>query len=142
MDVCNLLNELIAMHARSLPVYLTDAIPWLTEKEAATSDVLNIIAADHLMTVDRLAEAVLDRDGTLRMGTFPTYFTGLHDLSIDYLLGETTKRQAADTKRIAEIAAALAPDAQAAALAKECWGAAQGHLESLRELQAAVSPTA
>ncbi len=141
MDSCKLLNELIVMHSRSLPVYLTDAAPWLTDKEASTADVLNLIAADHLMTVDRLAEAVLERNGRLRMGTFPTYFTGLHDLSIDYLLRETLKRQAADTARIAEIAGELAPDARAAALAKEAWGAAQGHLESLRELEAAVIPS-
>ena len=68
-------------------------------------------------------------------------FTGLHDLSLEYLLSELVRRQQADVDRIGEIATLLRTDPAAHALAEEALGAAKGHLASLRELRQNSQPT-
>ena len=59
LQTSRLLNELIALHARSLSVYLSDASPWMTAKNAHAKDVLDLVAADQQLMVDRLAERVI-----------------------------------------------------------------------------------
>ena len=140
-EVCSLLNDLIAIHARSLPVYLSDAAPWMTHRDAHAKDVVDLIAADQLMTVDQLAEIVIDKGGTVDQGIFPMDFTGLHDLSLDYLLVQMVHRQREDVERIADVVERLTEDAGAKAVAEEALGAAKGHLASLEELTNDVSLT-
>lgn len=132
---CDLINQLITLHARSLPVYLSDASPWITEQHAHAKDVLDIIAADQLFMVDRLFNLMLKRDGTVAMGGFPMEFTGWHDLSLDFLLMELVRRQERDAESIHRISQQLAHDPEARELAEEAWGAAKAHCEALRELQ-------
>lgn len=140
-EVCSLLNDLIAILARSLPVYLSDAAPWMTQRDAHAKDVVDLIAADQLMTVDQLAELVFDKGGIVHQGIFPMDFTGLHDLSLDYLLVQMVKRQREDVQRIAAVVEQLTEDARVKAVAEESLGAAKGHLESLEELTRGLSLT-
>lgn len=130
----NTLNRLIAIHARSLPVYVADAAPWGTSQDMHAQDVIDMIAADQLLTVDRLADEVMSQGGAVKQGAFPMEFTGLHDLSIGYLIGEMTRLQANDVVEIDRLVGMLDEDAAARPLAEEALGAAKGHLESLSEL--------
>jgi len=134
MDTCRLLNQLISIHARSLPVYLMDAAPWVAKRESHATDVLNIVAADHELTADRIAELVMERGGAVSLGAFPMPFTGLHDLSLEYLISQLVLHQRNDTQRIQQIVELLASDPVAKSVAEETLGAAKGHLESLEEL--------
>lgn len=129
-----ILNRLIAVHARSLPVYLADAAPWGTSKDVHAQGVLDMIAADQLLTVDRLADEVMAMGGAVKQGAFPMEFTGLHDLSIGYLIREMTRRQANDVVEIDQLVGMLDKDASVRPLAEEALGAAKGHLETLNEL--------
>lgn len=138
-EVAGILNRLIAIHARSLPVYLADAVPWVATQNAQAKDTVDMIAADQLLTVERLAEEVTAQGGIVSQGAFPMEFTGLHDLSMSYLLSEMVRRQAAEVVEIDELVQGLSSDASARPVAEEVLGAAKGHLESLGELlQAAV----
>ena len=132
--VQDILNRLIAIHGRSLSVYLADAAPWATSQDAHAQDVLDMIAADQLLTVDRLADEVMATGGAVRQGAFPMAFTGLHDVSIGYVVTELVRRQAADVVEIDELVGELDSAAAARPLAEEALGAAKGHLESLNEL--------
>jgi hypothetical protein len=132
----DLLNRILVLHARSLPMYLGYAQPdqlWKNPKAAA---VLNQIVGDHKRTVDRLAALILDNHGTVDHGEFPMSFTGLHDLSVDYLFKQLIDRQKRFIAVIEKLAEQLklAPYAQAAA--REAVGEARGHLENLEELAA------
>lgn len=138
-DVANILNRLIAIHARSLPVYLADAAPWVADQNAPAKDTLDMIAADHLLTVDRLAEEVIAQGAAVNQGAFPTEFTGLHDLSMSYLVGEMARRQASEVVEIDDLVGQLSADAAARPVAEEALGAAKGHLESLNELLQATA---
>ena len=130
-----LLNRLVAMHNCSLPAYLSYAAPaWLLGDEAA-KETLSTIAADQRETSARLAAMVTEQHGVVDNGEFPIYYTGYHDLSFDFLLGEIIKEQKEDIVEIERVVTRLGLVPMAKVLAEDALGAAKGHLESLEELK-------
>lgn len=134
-----LLNHLIAIHNRSLPVYLTYAAPAWHGGEEAAKETMRLIAADQRATAERLAAMVTENNGVVNNGEFPIYYTGYHDLSFDFLLNEIIKEQKEDIATIESVVSKLLLVPLAKALAEETLGAAKGHLESLVELKQAAA---
>jgi hypothetical protein len=130
----DLLNRLLVLHERSLPMYLSYAPPSDLAAHDKARSVLAHIVEDQRRTIDRLATLVLDGGGTVDYGEFPLSFTSLHDLSLAYLLKLVIDRQRkliAVSEKLAD-QLNLAPFAQAAA--REAVGEAKGHLDNLLEL--------
>lgn len=134
-----LLNHLVAIHNRSLPVYLTYAAPAWHDGEEAAKETMRLIAADQRETAERLAAMIIENGATVNNGEFPIYYTGYHDLSFDFLLKEIIKEQKEDIVTIERIVSKLSLVPLAKALAQETLGAAKGHLESLIELKLAAA---
>jgi hypothetical protein len=131
----DLLNRLLVLHMRSLPMYLGYAPPDQLYKHERAKAVLDQIVEDQKRTIDRLGGLILDGNGTVDYGEFPMAFTSLHDLSLPYLLSLLIDRQqkfVTVTERLAD-QLTTAPYAQAAA--REAVGEAKGHLENLQDLQ-------
>ncbi len=138
-DTVQLLNRIIALHASSLPVFAADAAPFSSTSDDHARDVLDMIAADHQLTVSKLAEVVIDRGGAVAQCGFPAGFTAYHDLSLNFLIGKMAQRQKNDVATIEKVAAKLTGDNEAHALIEEALGAAKGHLQSLEELAHAAT---
>jgi len=134
-----LLNHLVAIHNRSLPVYLTYAAPAWHGGEEAAKETMRLIAADQRETAERLAAMIAENGATVNNGEFPIYYTGYHDLSFDFLLKEIIKEQKEDITTIESVVSKLSLVPLAKALAQETLGAAKGHLESLIELKQAAA---
>jgi hypothetical protein len=134
-----ILNRLLVLHMRSLPMYLSYAPPYELSRHEKAKAVLYRIVEDHKRTVDRLGTLILDSGGTIDYGEFPMSFTSLHDLSLSYLLKLLIERQQKHIFACEKLAEQLgmAPYAQAAA--REVVGEAKGHLENLQELQASLN---
>ena len=134
-----ILNRLLVLHMRSLPMYLSYAPPYQLYSNEKATGVLDQIVEDHKGTVDRLGTLILDSSGTIDYGEFPMSFTSLHDLSLPYLLKLLIERQQKHVAACEKLADALnmAPYAQAAS--REIVGEAKGHLEMLQELQASLN---
>ena len=134
VDTNDVLSRLLILHLRSLPMYLSYAAPWRLQAQPRVAAVLDQIVSDQKQTVDRLANLILDNNGVVEQGEFPMSFTGLHDLSADYLVSLCIDRQKKLIGVIERLAdqLSLAPYAQAAA--REALGEAKGHLENLQEL--------
>ena len=134
-----ILNRLLVLHMRSLPMYLSYAPPYELSRHEKAKVVLYRIVEDHKRTVDRLGTLILDSGGTIDYGEFPMSFTSLHDLSLSYLLKLLIERQQKHVFACEKLAEQLgmAPYAQAAA--REVVGEAKGHLENLQELQASLN---
>jgi hypothetical protein len=133
------LNRLLVLHMRSLPMYLGYAPPYQLGRSPKAKAVLDQIVEDHKRTIDRLGSLILDSGGTIDYGEFPMAFTSLHDLSITYLLKQLIERQQrfiAACEKLADMLS-MAPYAQAAA--REAVGEAKGHLDNLQELQASLN---
>jgi hypothetical protein len=101
-------------------------------------EALQFIIEDQERTVDRLNELILAGSGSVKYGEFPMAFTGLHDLSLAYLLGQMIERQKVMVQQIATICERLANEPMAQAVAQEILGQAKAHLESMQE---AAAPT-
>jgi hypothetical protein len=131
-----ILNRLLVLHERSLPVYLSYAPPHQLAADGKAKAVLDQIVVDQRRTIDRLGTIIIDSGGAADYGEFPMAFTSLHDLSLDYLLKLLIERQQkliTACERLTDLLN-MAPYAQAAA--REAVGEAKGHLENLQELAA------
>jgi hypothetical protein len=136
----DLLNRLYVLHHRSLPMYLHYAPPYQLGQNGKARSTLAQIVADHTHAADRLANLILENGGLVDPGEFPMSFTGLHDLSVEYLLGQVIDRQKRHIKVCEQLAKQLAADPLAQAKALEIVGEAKGHLANLEELAAAMAP--
>ncbi len=134
------LDRLRAIHAYSLPMYLSYAAPWWHEGDEAARETLAHIVTDQKEMIDRIGSMIVEGEGAVEPGEFPMEFTSYNDLSMDYLVGKMIEHQERDVEAIERCAAQLAHDPMAKALAEESLGAAKGHLDSLRELRTQPDP--
>ena len=134
LDTNAVLNRLLILHHRSLPAYLSYAIPWLHRDNEAAVEVLQSISADHRALVDRLGELIIDGGGVVAYGHFPLRYTALHDLSLDYLVTRLVEFEKQLIPQISECADQLRMNPAAQAVALESLGEAKAHLQSLEEL--------
>lgn len=136
VDTNAVLNRLRVIHKRSLPTYLSYAVPWSHTGDEAATETLTQIANDHKTMVGRLGEVILEDGGVTEPGSFPIAFTSLHFLSVDFLVRKLIETQQNLVQEIEDCVRQLhlAPSSQA--VAQEALGEARGHLESLKELVA------
>jgi hypothetical protein len=133
-----LLNRLLTIHCRSLPMYLDEIQAWdtgayVTDEE--TARILRSIVANQQDASRRIAEFILDRHGTIHVGPYPMGFTDKNDLALDYLVREAVDDAHGQINSIQTVLFALPTnDAGARELAQECLGAAKAHVEELESL--------
>lgn len=133
-DPIDVLNRLLQIVYRSLPVYLQGTRPWVKQGDEKALEQLAQIAADHRYYAQRIADAVQQAGACFDPGQFPVGFTGLHDVSVDFLVKRVTELQKRDLHCIEQCAASLAGSPRLRALAEEVLGNARGHLEMLQEV--------
>ena len=129
------LNRLLAIHYRSLPMYLRDAQPWKHSGDERAHETLSHIIADHQRVVEQVSEALLDLGGDIELGEYPMLFTDMNDLSYGYLLGQLVDQQRQLVARTQSCVDASGGEP----LCLEALGLAKGHLEELQELAASQS---
>lgn len=130
----NVLSHLLAIHNRSLPVYLNSARPWTRRQGEPAVEVLQEIADAHLRMVDRIGSMIVELDGVVRYGEFPMRYAEWHDLSADFIVARAIEAQQQDIERIERCIEWLEGAARAKALAQEALGEAKAHLEALQGL--------
>jgi bacterioferritin (cytochrome b1) len=134
LDTNAVLNRLLVLHLRSLPMYISQATPWINPGREAAWEAVQSIAADHQATADRFGAMILVADGVPAYGEFPLRYTALHDLALDYLLVRIIEYERQLIRRISECADLLRtrPALQASVL--ETLGEAKAHLQLLEEV--------
>lgn len=134
VDTNAILNRLLILHHRSLPMYLGYAQPWIQRQQEPAQETVRMIIEDQKRTVDRLGLMIIARNGEVEYGEFPLAFAALHDLSFDYLLRRLIRAQQDMVDEINRLVDPLADVPLAQAAAQESLGQAKAHLESLEEL--------
>ena len=130
----DVLNRLSVIHNRSLPMYLGYAPPFYQRAKHEARQVLALIVDYQREIVDRIGSLIVDRNGTVDSGAFPMYFTGYHDLSVEFLITKVIELLLIDVTNIQACVDDLGNDPVAKAIAEEALGAAKGHLDTLQEL--------
>lgn len=129
-----ILNRLIALLYRSLPMYLRYASPWRTDRSEPAWRTIEHILLDQDALVARAAALVQELNGQVDTGEFPMEFTGMHDLALDFLVQRLMQYQRRDVERLAQLAqqaASAQVDRRARDLVQEALGSARAHLEAL-----------
>lgn len=135
----DVLNRLLAIHNRSLPMYLNSAPPWISRSDEKAREVLNNVVADHRQSVENLGRAIIAAGKPVNMGEYPMLFTDIHDLSMAHVLRELIRSQKQDIQTIVDCVQELEEDPPNRNFAEECLGAAKGHLEALEGLGVAAN---
>ena len=128
------LNRLLQTLLRSLPVYLEQTHPWTRPGEEEACAALKAVAADQRASAARVAEAIRQRRGRLDTGRFPTEFTDLHDLSVDFLVRRVLEYHQRDLQAIRRSLQELEDDRELRALAEEILHQAMAHQQQLQAL--------
>jgi hypothetical protein len=81
------LNEFLIAIGRSLLQYADECWPWASAGEAEAQSALHRLAELQRREVGAIAELLDERDWTIDFGTYPTEYTDLHFISLDYFLG-------------------------------------------------------
>jgi hypothetical protein len=136
-NTADVLNRLLAIHYRSLPMYLIWASPYRRPEDEHAWNTIQQIVEDQKALSARIVELIVERNWRVDYGDFPITFTGSHDLSLDFLIRRLVQWQKGTIAAIQECYDALADDPVAQGLADECLGTAKAHLEILQELLAA-----
>jgi hypothetical protein len=127
------LQQLLNLLCRSLPMYLQEAKPWTAGEPDAGQQALKNLAADQQEYARRVAQAIVAEGGQPAPGTFPIEFMSINDLSLDYLLRQAIDDQREDIATIERCAASLPATSPLRFLADEILGNARGHLEILEQ---------
>ncbi len=130
----DVLNRLLAILNRSLPMYLSNATPWTHPGDEQAAQTLERIVGDQRRDINRLAELIIARSGRVDPGRWPMEYTDLNFLSLDYLLRELVRHQQQDIAQIERCVFLLSQDRMARELAQEILGSEKAHLEMLQEL--------
>ncbi|MEN6405877.1 MAG: hypothetical protein ABFC77_05330 [Thermoguttaceae bacterium] len=126
------LNDLLAILGSSLPVYLSDAHPWITPEAVELHTALDHLVADQRRYAQRLTDAILRRGGRPDRGRFPPQWTAKNDLSLKFLRQELIAQQEQDLSAIQRCVDRLEAHPALHAMAEEILGNARGHLDVLK----------
>ena len=132
----DLLNRVLVLHERSLPVYVSYALADALDATPKFAAAIRQMVDDQRRTVDRIATLVLDNGGIVDRGEFPMNFTAYNDVSAAFLLKKIIERQEKTIAMLEKIGDMLATAPYAQAAVREALGEAKGHLENLQELAA------
>ncbi len=130
----DILNRLLVIHNRSLPMYLSSATPWWTDQEGGAARLLNQIVSDQRDIVSRVGLLIGDMDGEVDLGEYPMLFTSYHDLSGDFLLSKMIEYQERSVCAVEQMVDLLVGQTEARQLVQEALGTAKAHLDMMTEL--------
>ncbi len=131
------LNEVLIHILRGLLQYAGECWPWSSAEHAEEYPTIARLVAEQQEQVHEISDLLNERGVFIEFGTYPTEYTDLHYVSLDYLLDELIKEQ---QELVADLEQALkdcAGDSEAQALLNVIASQAKQHLDTLSELAAA-----
>jgi uncharacterized membrane-anchored protein YhcB (DUF1043 family) len=130
------LNDVLIDLGRSLLQYVGESWPWTSDEEAAERDAVERMVAEQRDTVLQLAALLDDRKHRITYGQYPSDYTSLHYVALDYLLDQLAGEQRTLVKELSAAAEELASDGEARDLVA---AAAEQAARHQRELEALIA---
>ncbi|REJ96400.1 MAG: hypothetical protein DWQ34_03960 [Planctomycetota bacterium] len=128
------LNDLLIDLGRSLLQYVGEIWPWTSREDADVHKAVEKLVAEQRASVERLAE-LLDRRGhRIESGAYPTEYTSLHYVALDFLLDQLAAHQERLADEAAGLAAAADDDEEAGSLLSDISQEAARHRDELARL--------
>jgi hypothetical protein len=133
MQQNELLNQVLIVMGRSLLQYSADCWPWTGSGETGLRGAVEGLIPEQTDRVRRLAELLDSRGWTIDFGVFPDY-TGLHYLSLDFVLPHLVENERTVVKEIELALPNCAGDTEGSALLAELLDGERATLARLEEL--------
>jgi hypothetical protein len=130
------LNDLLIDLGRSLLQYVGESWPWTSADEAAEQARIDALVAEQQQSLRSLTELLAARGHRIDPGSYPTEYTSLHYVALDYLLSQLVEDQQELADECGDVAAEAADDPQAAPLLVQIAQQAADHLQRLRQIAA------
>jgi len=134
------LNQVLIDLDKSLLSYAAEAWPWTAREDAPERARVQELFARRRAHVAALCDLLVRRGWNVEFGTYPTEFTDLHYVALDFLLAQLIDHQRQLLRGIEQTQRAVAGDDEAAALLGTLLGEERAALAALEELARAHSP--
>ena len=131
------LNQLLIHLGRSLLQYVGESWPWTDSHSNVEQRKLNELVARQQQFIERLAELLVRRDWAIDFGAYPTEYTDLHYVALDYLLDLLILDQEALLADVDRTISVCGDDPEAVRLLGDLRTELQHDLKELRDLGAA-----
>lgn len=131
-----LLNDLLVQAYRSLLQYTIECWPWTDPDAVGEQEGVRQMAEAQQAAVQEIANLLDHRHVPIDFGTYPDW-SGLHFVSLDFLLSKLIADETNLVGRIEQAQAALSSDAEAQAVVRNLLQTELSTLGKLRELSAA-----
>ncbi|MBX3438737.1 MAG: hypothetical protein KF861_14680 [Planctomycetaceae bacterium] len=128
------INNLLIEIGRSLLQYVSQIWPWSATGHEETRLRIEWLAADQSQDVAALAQLLTARGEIIDFGTFPTEYTSLHYVAVNFLLGALVRHQEATVRDAENLAREAEHDPEAGITLKEIAVRERGRLDELRRL--------
>lgn len=129
-------NDLLIHMGRSLLQYVGESWPWTGADEADEREVVERLVQEQRQSISRLVDMLSRRGHVVDYGSYPTEYTSLNFVALDYLLDRLYAEQqvlAEETDRMADMALAQV-DPEATKLLAGVRDEAARHLKELEQL--------
>ena len=133
-DSIDVLNRLLAIEYRSLPMYLQGGGTWMHRGDEQIATAVARITADQQQMAARVSGLIQRRGETPELGLPRMDFTNTHFLALEFLVERLLTEASRDIAAIQQCVAELADDVDARELAQEVLGSERAHLEALEAL--------
>ena len=130
------LNDALIDLGRSLLQYAGESWPWTSQDEAGEREAVERMVAEQRATVLQLAELLDERAHRITYGQYPSEYTSLHYVALDYLLDQLASQQQSLAEELTATAAGLTDDEHAHAIVT---AAAEQAARHQRELEALIA---
>lgn len=129
------LNDLLIDMGRSLLQYTSEASLWASSDEEDVEESVERMAAEQRDVVAALADLLAARGHAIDFGTYPTEYTSLHYVAIDFLLSQLVANQRSVLAQCEAIERAAAEDDEARSLLQDIVISERRHLEELQAIE-------
>jgi bacterioferritin (cytochrome b1) len=133
-NTLDVLNRLLAIEYRSLPMYLQGGDTWVHRGDERITTTLRRIVADQQEMAGRISRLVQRRGGTPELGEPRMDFTDTHFLALEFLVERLLREAKRGVAAVEECIDQLADDAVARELAQEVLGSQRAHIEALESV--------
>ena len=82
------LNRLLINLGRSLLQYVGEAWPWTQADAQREQEIIDRLVARQQTQIAELTEVLVQRNWAIDFGSYPTQYTDLHYVALDYLLSQ------------------------------------------------------
>lgn len=131
----SLLNQLLINLCRSLLQYAGEAWPWIRLEDTWEREKVEELVARQQRGIGRLAELLAERDWPVDFGSYPTEYSDLNYIALDYLIEQLIANEEALIADLEETIRTCAEDPEAVQLLNEILDEQRQIVAALKQLR-------